>query len=191
MKSKKNRQLRDDADYSATNSALIAILAAVLEPQALKDNPGPAIRRAEQIIRAVPKYLADKGLQAKFEGFNLDLEQGIKEAKKWGFADLLGLKRKLYQAPDQLPEGAMKFKEAVDNGTCENYKTVHGLTRLLKSVGYPPRYLQMEIITEHGYQEALKEQKQKRREKDSERHRESRKNKSSSSKSSADKSSRS
>jgi hypothetical protein len=180
-----------DVAYSTINSALIAILAALLEPEALKDNAGPAIQRAEQLVRAVPKYLTDKihpNLRAKFREFTPDVERRIKEANKWGFTDLSD--SNLYWSPDQLPDGAMTFEQAVGNGTCEKHKTVRGLTQLLESVGYPVGYLQKKVITKHGYQEALKEQEQRRRQRGAERKRESRK-KSSSPKSSADKISRS
>jgi hypothetical protein len=72
-----------------TNSALIAILAAVLDPEAFKDNAGPAIRRAERIVRAVPQYLSGKNpnLREAFEVFKPELEFRSNEARKWGFSE--------------------------------------------------------------------------------------------------------
>jgi hypothetical protein len=160
-----------ELDQAPTDSALIAILAAILDPQALKDNAGPAIRRAEQIVRAVPQYLDGKNLDLKelTEALETDLKWK-QEAREWGFPELLSSDFFEYQE-GKLPEGVISFKqeEVVKNVTGGEYKTVRGLESLLKTVGYPKPLLQRRLITKVGYNLALEERNKYRRELDLER----------------------
>jgi len=178
-----------NADQSTIKSALIAILAAFLDPDALKDNAGVAVRRAERIIGAVPKYLAGKdlSLEEKLERFKPELDLLNQEAAEWGFPEPITNKFFIYVKrhrpkevrlaeflKQQLPQGVMTFEEASKNEAFKDHKSVNGLTKFLKKVGYPETYLQMGLITKVGYQRALEKRKQERRKEDAKRKRESR-----------------
>jgi hypothetical protein len=187
MNSKKSPLVQADADRATTNSGLIAILATILEPEAFKDNAGPAIRRAERIVRAIPQFLDGKNpnLREVFETFKPELEFRNNEAREWGFSESLSIdffkKRKRLPEGEQLwkqavsDAGAIFFRDAITDETFKEHKTVRGLTKFLKSVGYPEAYLQMGVITKVGYQRALEKRKQERLQADAKRKRESRK----------------
>lgn len=147
-------------DQATSNSALIAILAAILDPQAFKYNPGPAIRRAEKIVRAVPQYLDGKNLDVieTCEALEADIEWKREARNYWGFPEpMIGDFSEYTEG--QLTEGVMSFEEAVKNITGGEYKTVRGLEKLLKTVGYPKPLLKRRLITKAGYNFALQERK--------------------------------
>jgi hypothetical protein len=184
MKSRKH-ELKADDIYST----LIAILAAVLYPDALKDKPGPAVRSTERLIRAVPQYLAGKdlSLEEKLERFGPELDLLNQEAAKWGFPEPITnsflnhvKKHRPKEVPlaeyfkQRVPQGVMTFEEAIENEAFKDHKTVSGLTKFMRKFGYPEAYLQMGLITLAGYQLALEKRKQARREENAKRKRESR-----------------
>ncbi len=180
-----------DAAYSTIYSTLIAILAALLEPEVLKGQGGrgPAIRGAEKIVRAVPQYLAGKdlSLEEKLERFRPELDLLNQEAAEWGFPEPITSsflnhvkKHRPKEVPlaeyfkQRLPQGVMTFEEASENEAFKDHKSVSGLTKFMRKFGYPKPYLQMGLITPAGYQRALEKRKQERQEKNTRRKRESR-----------------
>lgn len=151
-------------------SALVAILAAVLWPKELTNGkPAEAIRRARKLIGSVPDYLGGKNpsLKESFQHFELEMSQRIEEAREWGFAEPWS--HELYQKTKDLPDGVLTFDEAIAQGVCHRHKTRKGLEDFLRRVEYPKRFLRDQVITKVGYERALELQKDKQRKGDSAR----------------------
>jgi hypothetical protein len=175
---KKHKSASSDVERPRTDPALIAILAAVIDPRAFSDNAGPAIRRADRIIKQVQQYLEGKNpnLQESFEAFVPELRLRNREASEWGFAEPLS--PNIHRAQDQFPEGVMSFEEALKNRLIGQYKTKQGLIKFLESEGYPEWALKLQAITKVGCEIV----KQKHLDKEARQKRQSRKKKSTASK---------
>ena len=155
--------------YADPDPAKVAILAALRDPQSLRYNRRAALRAAAKLIEDVPKCLdpnpdwEHQTLQERFQTFWAELDAKEEEAKEWGFTGPV----EKAQAP---VEGAFSIEQAVKQAWCR-LKTVEGLLRFLRRVGYPDRFIELRLITEAGYMVAVEREKDLERAADAERKR--------------------
>jgi hypothetical protein len=155
--------------HADLDPAQVAILATLRDAQSLRSNRRAALRAAAELIGDVPKCLdpnpdwEHQTLHERFVTYWAEQDAKEAEAKAWGFT---------YPVEDsQTPaEGAFSIEQAVEQAWCR-FKTMEGLLRFLKRVGYPDRFIELRLITQGGYMVALEREKDVQRAADAEQKR--------------------
>jgi len=163
----------------APDPALVAILAALLDPKGINEDPGPVVRRAAKLIARVPDYINpgwdQMPLGERFTAYSKDLESPMEEAERWGFKSPILPAWDSYKPEQKCRRedlwrednpGVISFEDAVQNLCGDKYKEVRNLSLLLERNGYPKQYLTRCILTKKGYEHALALDKDREREMD-------------------------
>jgi Arc/MetJ-type ribon-helix-helix transcriptional regulator len=169
MSDKSKPLVQEDLD-----PVLVAILATLLNPEGVRNNRGDALRAAVRLIEDARKCLDTKPewehqmLPQCFETFwaeeeakAAEADAKAEEAKNWGFTGQLG-------EIEPLTVGSFSFDQAVKQTWCSR-KTVKGLCKLMRRVDYP--FIERRVITEAGFVEAIRREKENKRAADAERKR--------------------
>jgi hypothetical protein len=125
--------------HADLDPAQVAILATLRDAESLRYNRRTALRAAAELIEDVPKCLdpnpdwEHQTLHERFETFWAEQDAKEAEAKAWGFTCPV-------EDPHAPADGAFSIEQAIEQAWC-SFKTVEGLLRFLRRVGYPDRFI--------------------------------------------------